>query len=96
MPKQVTGGGEQQPPPPSDPNSTVNEQTYQLTVPLDTDVANVPGDLEELATDVARELDLRLTEAAAARSYQSKIVVVSSKPAVTAVPDGAIVFVLGT
>lgn len=70
--------------------------SHNLTVPLDTDVANVPADLEEFANDVARELDLALTETDAAQTYQTKIVVVSEKPAVNSVPDGTIVFVIGS
>ena len=70
--------------------------SHNLTVPLDTDIANVPADLEELANDVARELDLALTKSQASQDYQAKIVVLQSKPAVNAVPDGTIVFVIGT
>lgn len=93
MPNEITGGGEQQPPPPSEPTSTTKEATYSLTVPTDTDIADVPRDMAELATDVKTQLDLRLTEAAAARSYQGKIIFATSRPAVGSVAEGAIVFV---
>jgi hypothetical protein len=94
MPKDVAGGDKVQPAPPGNPSSTTKDAAYGLTVPVDNDPASVPADMEELAKDIRDQLDLRLTKAAALNAYQGKIVVVTAKPAVSAVADGAIVFVI--
>jgi len=94
MPKNVPGGG--QPGPAAPGSAAVPDATYSLSVPVATDIADVPASMETLATNVARELDLRLTEVSAARAYQGKIVVRTTRPTTPAdYPDGTIIFVVG-
>lgn len=93
MPNPINGGGEARPSAPGLPADT--EPTYTLTVPVDSDVADVPSHLTTLATGVIRELDTRLTESSANRAFQKLIVVRTSRPTnPNEYPEGTIIFVV--
>jgi hypothetical protein len=65
---------------------------YQLRVPLDSEVAEVPQDVENLAYSIGRALDGKLSTTAAGATYQPKILVTATLPATAA--EGTIVFLV--
>ena len=98
MPQQIESEGEKTPIVPG--VGQLNEAGFSLPIPAPGDVADVPNDMKLLAEAVRDQLRLRLTEYAAAQAFQSKIAVYSTlaeaQKNVSKLPEGSIVFIVGT
>jgi hypothetical protein len=75
---------------------TTSGPPYALRLPQDGDLADVPQDLANLATDVAAALNTKMQKTEADLVYQAKITIVTgtAPPTTAGYPEGAIIFVV--